>query len=310
MARDLRQSTSVDLPIGPFVDTAGAAVTTLTITQPDIRLKKGGASWAQKNAAQTLSHEENGMYEVTLDATDTNTLGPMRLASVKAGALQVWEDFQVMPANVWDSLYSTDLLQVDLTQIIGGAVPAPAVTGVIKADVTHFAGTATTASAGRPEVNTSHVGGTVQSAGDIIGDTNDIQARLPASLVGGRMDSSTGSMAANVVTATAIATAAIDADSIATDAITAAKIAADAIGASELATDAVTEIVDAIKAAVIETQGSYTIQQTLSILLSVLAGVTSSNGAVFKSPNGVSTRVTATPDGSNNRTSMTLVPSA
>lgn len=93
-------------------------------------------------------------------------------------------------------------------------------------------------------------------------DTDDIQTRIPAALVSGRMDSSTGAMAANVLTATAInadaitaakvadgtidaatfAAGAINAAAIATDAITAAKIAADAIGASELAADAVTEI--------------------------------------------------------------------
>ena len=59
-------------------------------------------------------------------------------------------------------------------------------------------------------------------------DTDDIQSRLPAALVSGRIDASIG----------AIATGAITADSI----------AADAIGASELATDAVNEIRDAILA--------------------------------------------------------------
>jgi hypothetical protein len=53
----------------------------------------------------------------------------------------------------------------------------------------------------------------------------DLQARLPAALVSGRMDASVGAMAANVLTATAINA----------DAITAAKIAPDAIGASEFA---------------------------------------------------------------------------
>jgi hypothetical protein len=53
-------------------------------------------------------------------------------------------------------------------------------------------------------------------------DTDNVQTRLPAALVSGRMDSSVGAMAANVVTAAAIAT--------------------DAIGAAELAADAVTEI--------------------------------------------------------------------
>jgi len=42
-------------------------------------------------------------------------------------------------------------------------------------------------------------------------DTDDIQSRLPATLVSGRMDSSVGSMAADVVTASAIATDAIGA---------------------------------------------------------------------------------------------------
>lgn len=51
-------------------------------------------------------------------------------------------------------------------------------------------------------------------------DTDDIQTRLPAALVGGRMDSSVGAMAANVITAASIATDAIDADALAADAIT------------------------------------------------------------------------------------------
>ena len=55
-------------------------------------------------------------------------------------------------------------------------------------------------------------------------------------LVSGRVDASTGAMAANVLTATAINA----------DAITNAKIATDAIGSDELATTAVNEIRDAI----------------------------------------------------------------
>jgi hypothetical protein len=51
-------------------------------------------------------------------------------------------------------------------------------------------------------------------------------ANIPAALVGGRMDANVGAMGANVMTAAAIATGAIDADALATDA--GAKIA-DAI---------------------------------------------------------------------------------
>lgn len=51
-------------------------------------------------------------------------------------------------------------------------------------------------------------------------DTNDIQSRLPAALVSGRIDASVGAMASGVVTAAAVASGAIDADALATDAVT------------------------------------------------------------------------------------------
>jgi len=116
----LRQSTSVDVGIGPFVDSADGvtAETALTITQPDIRLKKNSGAWAQKNAAQTLTHEENGWYEVTLDATDTNTLGILIVAINESGALPVWKEYMVVPANVYDSMISgTEWLTVDPNKV-------------------------------------------------------------------------------------------------------------------------------------------------------------------------------------------------
>lgn len=124
--RFLKQSTSVDVKIGPFLDeTDGKTVeTALTITQPDIRLAKNGGAWAQKNAAQTLSHEEAGWYEVTLDATDTDTLGILMVAVHESGALPVWVEFMVLPANVYDSMFSTDKLQVDAVEISGDSAAA------------------------------------------------------------------------------------------------------------------------------------------------------------------------------------------
>lgn len=93
------------------------------------------------------------------------------------------------------------------------------------------------------------------ATGTNVTDARDaVLAKLPASLVAGRIDASVGAMAAGVVTAAAIATDAIDADALAAsavaeiqsglavpgsamtladDAITAAKIAAGAIGATE-----------------------------------------------------------------------------
>ena len=129
MARPLKQSTSVDVPIGPFLDATDGITpeTALTITQPDVRLKKNAAAWAQKAAAQTLSHEENGFYEVTLDATDTDTLGLLRLAVFESGACPVWEDFVVLSANNYDSaVAASDNLQVDAIQFAGQTITAAA----------------------------------------------------------------------------------------------------------------------------------------------------------------------------------------
>lgn len=138
MARWLKQSTSVDVPIGPFLDPTDGVTpeTALTITQPDIRLKKNGGAWAQKNAAQTLSHEENGFYEVTLDATDTATLGLLRLAVFESGACPIWEDFFVLPANVYDSLVAgSDNLNVEVATMAAGVITAAAIaTDAIDAD--------------------------------------------------------------------------------------------------------------------------------------------------------------------------------
>jgi len=180
--RYLKQSTSVDVGIGPFLDETDGktAETALTITQPDVRLKKNGGAWAQKAAAQTLSHEEAGWYEVTLDATDTDTIGILLVAVHESGALPVWMEFHVLAANVYDSLFgSGDVLDVSVTQ---------------------FAGSAITAAAGIPEVKVA-------------------------------------SIAANAITAAAVADGAIDAATFAAGAITATVLANDCITDAKVASD-------------------------------------------------------------------------
>lgn len=66
-------------------------------------------------------------------------------------------------------------------------------------------------------VDVGKVLGTAQTAGDLKAslntlqtDTDDIQTRIPAALVGGRIDASIGAMAANVLTAAAINAAALN----------------------------------------------------------------------------------------------------
>ena len=120
----LKQSTGITEKLGPILDETDGktAETGLTIAQADVRLSKNGGAYAQKNEATSCTHDENGEYGCPLDTTDTGTLGRLKLLVHKSGALPVWHEYMVVPANVWDSLFSTDKLQVDLTQILGTAL--------------------------------------------------------------------------------------------------------------------------------------------------------------------------------------------
>jgi len=187
MALWLKQSTSVDVGIGPFLDSSDGftAETALTLTQPDIRLKKNSGNWAQKNAAQTLSHEENGWYELTLDATDTNTLGILLVSVQELGALPVWHEFQIVSANIYDSFIGGgDVLDVNAVQWLGTNLYAPVYAGL-------------------PDVNLLlYFGG------------------VPNTLIGGRVPAHVGAMANNVITSDIIAADAIGASELAADAVT------------------------------------------------------------------------------------------
>lgn len=143
----LKQSTAVTIKVGPFVDSGdgNTAETSLTIQKADVRLSKNGGNMAAANADQGTSdagmpHDELGVYDGSLSTTDTNTLGLLSLHIHKTGALQVRQDYMVVPANVYDSwIAGTDRLQVDTVQIEGGdatdALDTAASGGLVAADV-------------------------------------------------------------------------------------------------------------------------------------------------------------------------------
>jgi hypothetical protein len=181
---------------------------------------------------------------------------------------------------------STDATAADnLESYTDGTTPAPV-------NVTQFGGSNGTFSGGRPEVNTTHFSGTANSATAGVPHVDVIQWRgvQPNNVSSGRVDATIGAMQADTLTATAIA--------------------ADAITAAKVASDVSAEIAAALKALVVETNGSVTFGQAMSVMLAICAGVTSNGGNTFKDPSGTTTRVTGTTDGSNNRTAVALSPSA
>ena len=131
----LKQSTAFTWKAGPFVDDTDGktAETALSIAQADIRLAKAGGDYAQSHNAAGATHDEYGCYDVPLDATDTNTVGHLRVTIQKTGALPVWQDFFVKPANVYDAECGSDLLDVNVSEINGASQTAGDVAALINA---------------------------------------------------------------------------------------------------------------------------------------------------------------------------------
>ena len=167
----LKQSTAVTIVMGPMLDSTDGNTqeTGLTIAQADIRLSKNGGAYAQTNNVAGATHMEVGNYSVPLDTTDTGTLGKVRVSIHESGALAVWREFTIVPANVYDSLVlGTDVLTADVTQWLGTAAATPTVAGVPEVDVTHWLGTSVTANvAGQPTVDITRVGASTQSLIDL-----------------------------------------------------------------------------------------------------------------------------------------------
>jgi len=115
----LKQSTAITAKIGPFIDDTDGktAEVALTLTQADIRLSKNGGNIAQKNEANNATTDELGYYDCPLDATDTGTLGVLQLFVHEAGALPVFHEYMVVPANVWDSMFGADKLDVNTAEL-------------------------------------------------------------------------------------------------------------------------------------------------------------------------------------------------
>jgi hypothetical protein len=183
-----------------------------------------------------------------------------------ANHVPVFHEFFVIPQAIYDWFTGVIIpLPANMTQILGTAVSTPTVAGVPNVNVKTWNDLATVelplvpttagrkldvstggeagvdwANVGSPTTTVGLSGTTVKTATDVETDTQDIQGRIPAALVSGRIDASVGAMAANVLTATAINADAITAAKVADGTIDAATFAASAITSTVLANDAIT----------------------------------------------------------------------
>ena len=140
----LKQSTaSQEVPLGYFVDSTDGNTeeTALTINNTDIKVWKTGATTLADKNSGGATHISNGIYYAVLDATDTNTLGPLVIFVHVSGALTVRLECCVLAANVYDSLVgATDKLDVNTAEIAGSNVSTS--TAQIGVNVVNAGGTA------------------------------------------------------------------------------------------------------------------------------------------------------------------------
>lgn len=122
----LKQSTAVEILVGPFLDDTDGKTpeTALTVASIDFDIYKGitktDITLAASGTANDCVHVANGFYRIELTTTNTDTVGRFIATANIAGALPVWHEFTILPANVYDSVIGgTDLLQVDMTQVNG-----------------------------------------------------------------------------------------------------------------------------------------------------------------------------------------------
>jgi len=116
----LKADTTVTIKLGPFKNSSGVPVDSLTMSRANILLSKNGSALTMKHETTDPVHDAIGMYTVALDTTDTNTEGSLNIACYVAGAEVVELDCMVMEADAYSALVAgTDYLQTDVREVIG-----------------------------------------------------------------------------------------------------------------------------------------------------------------------------------------------
>jgi len=124
----LKQNTACEIIIGPILDCVDGKTLIETLVLADITaaIYKGSTRSAITLTASggdnNFTHIADGVWKLTLSAGNVDTLGQLKITLRDDDVfLSVAEDFTVLPANAYESLYGTDKLQVDLTQVNGAA---------------------------------------------------------------------------------------------------------------------------------------------------------------------------------------------
>lgn len=143
MASYLRTNTATIIAVGPFLDRSDGVTIegSLTITNeritaiaetddgnaPTVVLDNvTGATAGTDNDLNYITGNDAGYMQLELTAANLNRLGRFKVSVTDAANhVPVFHEFIILPAVIYDSLVlGTDLLQTDLTQILGVAQSA------------------------------------------------------------------------------------------------------------------------------------------------------------------------------------------
>ena len=226
---DLKQSTaSQEILLGPFLDDDDGVTqkTGLTIANTDIKLfKTGGTTLGNKNSGGA-TEIATGFYYATLDATDTDTLGPLVIVVQMTDCLCVRHEFNVVSAAYYDWVYGSTKPSVDVDTIKTQAITADA----FAADAIVAATLATGAITADAFAADAIVAATL-ATGALTADAFAANAITNAA-VADDVDVNVKTMTAGVITSTVLAD----------DCITAAKLNTDAIAADAFAQTAADKV--------------------------------------------------------------------
>lgn len=119
-AQDLKQSTAVDVVVGPLVDEAdGRTVLTgsseLELSGIIAAIYKGSSRTAITLDANNFTDINDGYWQLSLDVNNTDTLGSLIITLRDDDVfLPAKQEYSILSSNLYNSLYSTDKLEVDV----------------------------------------------------------------------------------------------------------------------------------------------------------------------------------------------------
>jgi hypothetical protein len=188
--RYLRQNTDTRITVGPFLDKTDGITpeVALTVTSEKLTLvvDNAGVPTLVLDVAPTASGgandmvhitgDDSGFYDLELAAANVNYVGRAMLSlNDVATHCPVFHEFMIVPGNVYDSMFGTDLLDVSVVQLLGTAWLAPGV-------------------AGTPDVNAKLIGATAQTGRDL-----GTSVLLSSGTGTGQLDFTSGVVKANLV---------------------------------------------------------------------------------------------------------------